>query len=297
MKNIKLVTTPNLDRLWLEELLFTPLVTLLARHAEALGARVCYPGKNEKMLAALERVLCDESMITDDDLLLPAPAYCTREALGRMLNGGAGMLSDSDCIFITDLTDLSFAETAAQQRRNHALMRAGVRIVGADTVFISEGAEIAPGARILPGCVICDGVKIGGGTTVGPYAYLRPGCEIGSGCRIGDFVELKNAQIDDGAKVSHLAYIGDATVGKRVNFSCGSITSNYDGAKKHRTVIGDDAFIGCNTNLVAPVTVGEGAYTAAGTTVTQDVPPHALAIGRVRAENKEGWALKRLGKK
>ena len=125
---------------------------------------------------------------------------------------------------------------------------------------------------------------------VGPYAHIRPRCQVGDGCKVGAYVEIKNAVFGPGTKMSHLTYVGDADVGAGVNFGCGTITSNYDGFRKHRTVIGDNAFIGCNTNLIPPVTVGEGAYIAAGTTVTKDIPPDALAISRVRQENKPGWA-------
>ena len=135
--------------------------------------------------------------------------------------------------------------------------------------------------------------RLGRDVHVGPYAHIRPGCGVGDGCKVGAFVEIKNAVFGPGAKLSHLTYVGDADVGGGVNFGCGTITSNYDGFKKHRTVIGENVFVGCNTNLVPPVTVGDGAYIAAGTTVTRDVEPDALAIGRTRQENKPGWAKKR----
>ena len=128
---------------------------------------------------------------------------------------------------------------------------------------------------------------------MGPYAHIRPKCRVGDGCKIGAYVEIKNASFGPGTKLSHLTYVGDADIGSGVNFGCGTITSNYDGFRKHRTVIGDGAFIGCNTNLVPPVTVGAGAYIAAGTTVTRDVEADALAVGRVRQENKPGWARRR----
>ncbi len=131
---------------------------------------------------------------------------------------------------------------------------------------------------------------MGSGVTVGPFAYVRPNSVIGDRVKLGDFVEIKNSRIGDGTKVAHLTYVGDSDVGKNVNFGCGTVTVNYDRAKKHRTVIEDDAFIGCNTNLVAPVTVGRGAYTAAGSTVTDDVPPQALAVARARQTNKRDWA-------
>ena len=133
---------------------------------------------------------------------------------------------------------------------------------------------------------------IGSHTTVGPFAYVRPDCTVGDHCRIGDFVELKNSKLDDGTKVSHLTYVGDSDIGKRVNFGCGTVTTNYNGLKKYRCTVGDDVFLGCNTNLIAPVTIGDGAYTAAGSTVDKDVPAGALAIARARQENKLGWAAR-----
>jgi len=128
---------------------------------------------------------------------------------------------------------------------------------------------------------------------VGPYAHIRPKCHIGDKCKVGAFVEIKNARFGEGTKMAHLTYVGDAEVGSKVNFGCGTITSNYDGFRKTKTVIGDNVFVGCNTNLVSPVTVGDGAYIAAGTTVTKNVEPDSLAIGRVRQEQKIGWAKKR----
>ena len=126
---------------------------------------------------------------------------------------------------------------------------------------------------------------------------MRPKCVVGDHCRIGDFVELKNSVLGEGTKVSHLTYVGDSDVGVRVNFGCGTVTTNYDGKKKYRCTVGDDVFLGCNTNLIAPVTVGDGAYTAAGSTITDDVPPGALAVARARQENKPGWTKRLFGKK
>ena len=117
---------------------------------------------------------------------------------------------------------------------------------------------------------------------------MRPGCAIGDDIKVGDFVEVKNSAIGDGTKISHLTYVGDSDVGRKVNFGCGTVTTNYDGVKKYRCTIEDGAFIGCNTNLVAPVTVGAGSYIAAGATITKDVPADALAVARAKQENKEG---------
>ena len=199
----------------------------------------------------------------------------------------------------------------------------GVAILDGATTYIDPRVTIQAGTTLLPGtilrgetaigagctigpwavvdtCTVADGVainasqvsesSIGPGSDVGPYAHIRPGCQIGAKCHVGAFVQLKNCVLGEGTKMSHLTYVGDADVGSGVNFGCGTITSNYDGFKKHRTVIGDNAFIGCNTNLIAPVEVGEGAYIAAGTTVTRNVPADSLAVGRAKQENKEGWA-------
>lgn len=180
--------------------------------------------------------------------------------------------------------------------------------VGSGT-FIAAGTTLSGTGRIGKDCLLRGGrlhnVTLGDGitieqsvltdcrvdsfTTVGPFAYLRPGTVIGERARIGDFVEIKNAEIGNGTKVSHLTYVGDCDVGSGVNFGCGTVVSNYDGLHKYRTVIGDNAFIGCNTNLVAPVTVGNNAYIAAGSTVTEPVPDGALAIARQRQTNKENW--------
>lgn len=167
---------------------------------------------------------------------------------------------------------------------------------------IGEGCVLYPGNRISQtrmgdGCraeaSVMEQAQVGAGCQIGPFAYLRPGTQVGPGCRIGDFVEIKNANIGHDTKVSHLSYVGDADVGSHVNVGCGTVFVNYDGQRKQRSQVGDGAFIGCNSNLVAPVTVGEGAYTAAGSTITEDVPDGALAIARSRQENKPGWVQKR----
>ncbi len=186
---------------------------------------------------------------------------------------------------------------------------ADVRI-GADTVVlpgtmlrgktvIGEDCVIGPQAEIADS-VIGDGVAInrsvlsessvGSHTQVGPFAYLRPGSKVGEHAKIGDFVELKNAQIGDGSKVPHHSYVGDAVVGSRVNIGCGVITANYDGVNKHQTRIEDDAFIGSNSSLIAPIHIGQGAYVVAGSTITSDVEADAMAIARQRQTNKPGYA-------
>lgn len=155
-------------------------------------------------------------------------------------------------------------------------------VIGPNSIIIDS--VINSGAEILNSLVI-DSV-IGEKTTVGPFAHLRDFVSIGKECRIGNFVEVKKSKIDDRTKASHLAYIGDSEVGKECNFGCGSITVNYDGVKKHKTIIGDNAFIGCNTNLVAPVTIHNNSFIACGSTITSDVPENTLAIARSRQLNK-----------
>ena len=225
-------------------------------------------------------------------------------------------------IVVHSASDAYRAQKILQERINFAWMDNGVSMFDPACTYISPDAEIGAGTTLLPGCMIHPGSKIGCGctigpntildravigdrtsvnssqiyessvgsdATVGPFAYIRPGCTVGDDTRIGDFVELKKASIGNSTKVSHLTYIGDATVGERVNFGCGTVVVNYDGYEKNRTIIGDDCFIGCNTNLVAPLEVGDRVLTAAGTTVTKNVPEGALAVARVRQENKEGW--------
>ena len=155
-------------------------------------------------------------------------------------------------------------------------------VIGPNTIIINS--VINKGAEILNSMVM-DSV-VGEKTTVGPFAHLRDFVSIGRECRVGNFVEIKKSKIDDRTKASHLAYIGDSDVGKDCNFGCGSITVNYDGVNKHKTVIGDNAFIGCNTNLVAPVTIHNNSFIACGSTITSDVPENTLAIARSRQLNK-----------
>jgi len=208
---------------------------------------------------------------------------------------------------VSDRTQLAAAEAVFQRRKRAQAMQAGVTLTDPQTVWFSHDTEIEPdveigpsvrfgpgvsietGARIRAFCHL-EGARVGPGAVVGPYARLRPGAEIAEGAHIGDFVEVKNATVGKGSKANHLAYIGDATLGENVNFGAGAITCNYDGAQKHRTVIGDGVFVGSNSALVAPVRIGEGAYIASGSVITEDVEPDALAFGRARQSVKPGRA-------
>lgn len=239
---------------------------------------------------------------------------------------GGVITEDSDMVMgINSRKQLSVAEGVMRQRILDKLMDSGVTImdpastfiegsvkIGRDTIIypytwlegstvIGEDCEIGPNARFT-------NVKIGNGNhlqfiyghdcevknhvTAGPYVHLRPDTVISDGVKIGNYVEVKNSNVGEGTKLPHLTYIGDSDIGSGVNMGCGCITVNYDGKKKHRTIIGDNAFVGCNTNLVAPVTVQANTYIGAGSTITKEVPENALGIARAKQKNIEGWAEK-----
>ncbi|MCX7673570.1 MAG: bifunctional UDP-N-acetylglucosamine diphosphorylase/glucosamine-1-phosphate N-acetyltransferase GlmU [Thiobacillaceae bacterium] len=235
--------------------------------------------------------------------------------------------SEIEVAGVNSPTQLAELERALQLERARQLMDAGVRLadparidirgelqcgqdVEIDVNCVFEGhVELGDRVRIGPHCVIADAriapgaeiaafthiaggadrVEVGEGARVGPFARLRPGARLGRDVHVGNFVEVKNATLAEGAKANHLAYLGDATVGERVNYGAGAITANYDGANKHRTVIEDEAFIGSDSQLVAPVTVGRGATLGAGTTLTRDAPPGELTLSRVRQFIIPGW--------
>ncbi len=244
-------------------------------------------------------------------------------------NGGkAGIMvakDEKEFMGVNSKLHLAQASAVMKERINTEHILNGVTITDPANTYIGKDVKIDRDTIIYPGCMLEGKTVIGKSciigpnsritssriddcvtiqmsvlidsniksfTTVGPFAYLRPNSNIGEHVRIGDFVEIKNSNIDDGTKVSHLTYVGDSDVGKCVNFGCGTVTVNYDGKVKNRCKIGDGVFIGCNTNLVAPVEVGDRAYTAAGSTITKNVPEDSLAIARNRQENKEGWRKK-----
>jgi len=226
---------------------------------------------------------------------------------------------EDDVRGINTKAQLAEAEAVLQQRLRREAMEAGVTLVAPETVYLSDDTRfgrdvviepfvvIGPGVTVEDNAVIrsfshLDHAHVGKGALVGPYARLRPGARLGAEVHIGNFVEVKEAVIEDGAKANHLAYIGDARLGAGANFGAGAIVCNYDGVAKHRTDIGKGAFIGSNASLVAPVSVGDGAYVATGSVITHDVPPDGLAIARERQVVKENRAsrlraLKGAGKK
>lgn len=232
----------------------------------------------------------------------------------------------SEFFGVNSRVQLEEATQILKNRINRTHMENGVTLVDAQNTYIGPNCIIGQDTVILPGCVVegntvigedCtigpnsrltdmvlkDNVtfqastgmesSVGSHTTVGPFAYIRPNCVVGEHVKVGDFVELKNSNVGDGTKISHLTYIGDTDAGKKINFGCGTVTVNYDGQKKFRTVVEDNVFVGCNANLVAPVTVGEGSYVAAGSTITKDVPKETLAVARERQVNLAGWVEKR----
>ena len=228
---------------------------------------------------------------------------------------------------VNDRSQLAEAGRVLRRRINREHMLNGVTITDPDTTYIDHGVTIGADTTIHPGCHLSNGTIIGDGceiegcvsisgcrigddchikaasvledselgedVAVGPMAHLRPGTRLGNKVKIGNFVETKKITMGEGSKASHLTYLGDAEIGRDVNIGCGTITCNYDGVNKHRTVIGDDVFIGRDVQLVAPVSVGRNSLVAAGTTVTKDVPPDSLALSRVPQVNKEGWRLKK----
>jgi bifunctional UDP-N-acetylglucosamine pyrophosphorylase/glucosamine-1-phosphate N-acetyltransferase len=273
---------------------------------------------NQKLFEALGRVTNDnaqqEYYLTDVIGILRSQgetvaAYCTDDP--------------SEAIGVNDRVWLAEAERLMRERINRRHMMNGVTIIDPASTYIGADVTIGSDTVIYPGshlkgrtvigeqcvigpnadidrCVIGDQVTIrhsvlteavvGSETSVGPYAYLRPGSKLGKKVKVGDFVEIKNASLDEGTKVSHLSYVGDAVVGKNVNIGCGAITVNYDGVNKSVTEIADDAFIGSNVNLIAPVKIGKGAYVVAGSTITANVNDDEMAIARERQTNKPGYA-------
>lgn len=252
-------------------------------------------------------------------------------AISEGKNAGAYTSPNADIIKgANDRKDLLALNTYARMAVIEKHLENGVEFTCLDGITIERDVEIGTGSEILSGTILRKGTVIGensvigpntilenckigcnvklnnvqaydsavdDGVKIGPWVHLRPNSHIKSGVKIGDFVEIKNSTIGEKTAVAHLTYVGDSDVGKKVNFGCGTVTVNYDGLVKNRCVIGDNCFIGCNTNLVAPITLGKGVYTAAGTTVIKDIPDYALAIDRGVLKIKEGYSLRKLKSK
>jgi bifunctional UDP-N-acetylglucosamine pyrophosphorylase/glucosamine-1-phosphate N-acetyltransferase len=257
----------------------------------------------QRMMALLEKVGNDNA----------AGEYYLTDLVGLAraegLSATAVVCDEAETMGINSRAELAAAESAFQARARAALIENGAALPAPETVHLAwdtvvgRDTEIEPNVVFGPGVTVESGARIRAfshlegchvsrGAVVGPYARLRPGAELAEDVRVGNFVEIKNAVLHEGAKVNHLSYVGDAEVGEKANIGAGTVTCNYDGVFKHRTVIGANAFIGSDTMLVAPVSVGAGAMTASGSVVTQDVPPGAMALARARQVNKEGLATK-----
>lgn len=218
------------------------------------------------------------------------------------------VVSEAEVHGVNDRAQLAAAERMIQDRLREAAMASGVTLVAPETVFLSHDTRLGqdvvvephvvfgPGVVVEEGAVIhsfshLEGARIASRAGVGPFARLRPGAAIGPKAKVGNFVEIKNTDLGAGAKVSHLTYLGDASVGAEANIGAGTITCNYDGFNKYRTEIGEGAFIGSNSSLVAPVTIGKGAFVGSGSVITENIPDDALGLGRGRQTVKEGWAV------
>lgn len=222
---------------------------------------------------------------------------------------GYGIAPEDDVMGVNDRSQLARAEGLFQDVRREDFMKAGVTLKDPSSVWFSYDTEIGRDVTIFPNVVFGPGVKIadnveirafcdiedaviGEASSIGPFARIRGGAELGPNVHLGNFVEVKKSRIGAGTKAGHLSYLGDAEIGSNTNIGAGTITCNYDGVNKDKTIIGDNVFIGSNASLVAPVTIGDGAYTASGSVITEDVPADAVAFGRARQENKPGYAPK-----
>lgn len=272
---------------------------------EQRGISLCNAGlmalSGEHALAILEEIGSDNAQ--GEFYLTDAVAV----ARARGLSAVVLTAPESEVQGVNDRAQLAQAEAEFQRRRRLDVMAGGATLIAPETVFLSHDTQIGrdvliepnvvfgPGVRIDDGAVIhafshLEGASVGQGATVGPFGRLRPGAKLAENAKVGNFVEVKASDIGAGAKVSHLTYIGDATVGAEANIGAGTITCNYDGFFKYRTVIGEGAFVGSNSSLVAPVTIGAGAFVGSGSVVTQDVPPDALAVARAQQVEKPNWA-------
>lgn len=275
---------------------------------EQLSVRLCNSGV---MAASVPRMLSLLGQVTNDNA---KGEYYLTDIVGLARGQGgrcrAVRCAQADVLGVNARAELAMAEAAFQARARARAMEAGVTLVAPETVFFAHDTVLAADTVVEPHVVFGPGVRVTGparirafshlegatvhaGCEVGPYARLRPGTVLGETVRVGNFVEVKAATLGSGAKANHLAYLGDADIGTGVNIGAGTIFCNYDGTDKHRTELGDGAFIGSNSALVAPVRIGAGAYVGSGSVITKDVPDDALAVARGRQVMKAGWAAAR----
>lgn len=241
-----------------------------------------------------------EELISALDEIQPNNAqgeYYITDVIGIMnkkgLKTGAVVVEDNtEILGINDRIQLEMLTKVLQMRINTEHMKNGITIEDVNTTYIYDDVKIGMDTVIHPNTIIKSDVEIGEDCEIGPNSYIREGCRLSNKVKIGSFVEIKKAIIGEGTKVPHLSYMGDCEIGEKCNIGCGTITCNYDGLHKSKTIIGNHSFIGSNTNLVAPVTLGDETFVAAGSTITDDVPEYALAIARQRQTNKENWNKK-----
>ncbi len=241
----------------------------------------------EELLAALEKIKPNNAQ---GEYYLTDVVQIMNE---KGLKTGAVIVEDNtEILGINDRIQLEMLTKVLQMRINTEHMKKGVTIEDVNNTYIYDDVEIGMDTVIHPNTTIKSGVVIGEDCEIGPNAYIREGCKLANKVKIGSFVEIKKAIIGEGSKVPHLSYMGDCEIGEHCNIGCGTITCNYDGLHKSKTIIGNHSFIGSNTNLVAPVTLGDETFVAAGSTITEDVPAYALAIARERQTNKADWNKK-----
>ena len=244
----------------------------------------------------------------------------------RFLRENGTCMTEVDGVYpVESPADILTLSALLRRDRALRLMKSGVEIIDETNCYIDPAVQVGAGATLLPGTILRGNTVIGEGSvigpwstvtnaqlgkntvvnasvvedsvlgdnvSVGPYANLRTGCTVAAGAKLGAFVELKNVRVGQDAQIPHLSYLGDAVIGDRANIGCGTVTANFDRVNKHETTVGEDAFVGCNTVLVAPVTVGGGAYVAAGSAITEDIPPQALGLARAHQSVKKDWAAK-----
>lgn len=300
-----------------------------ARDPGGYGRLIEDNGRLDRIVEAKDASLRERAVTLCNSGVLAAPAALLLDLVARVSNENASgeyyltdvvalaraegrtatvvRCEEAETLGVNSRSELAAAEAAWQTRRRRDLLTSGVAMQAPETVWLAFDTTLAPGVTVEPNVVFAPGVKVAEGATirafshleactvgpdavVGPYARLRPGADLAERARVGNFVEIKSAEIGPGAKVNHLTYIGDATVGSGANIGAGTVTCNYDGVSKHRTGIGRDAFIGSGSLLVAPVRVGDEAFTATGSVITEDVPDGDLAIARPRQINKIGLA-------